>query len=335
MSSKGKQLQLLDVDIKSVLVEVIEAEELTPDEERERLYLERKVERAFYEAGKALQSLRDRRLYRSTHKTFEEYCRDRFGHSRQKSNYLIAAAGVYDNLTTNGCQNLPIDNLTTNGCQNLPIDGLTTNSSQIPPIDNLTTNGCQNLPTSKTSDLTTNSGQILPTSERQVRPLTALEPDEQREVWQQAVETAGGKVPSGRIVKDIVQHIMERTKVPNPFRVGEVCQIIPKDNPELRGKGGYWCIVSAVHDFSCTVTTWDGEYTIALQHLKSKNYSDAECEEMKRVYLRISRLYSPEMESAACEVLKSLGELKQPYLTALEEKLLGVLEEEYGGLQKD
>ncbi|MBD2509476.1 hypothetical protein H6G91_19625 [Nostoc muscorum FACHB-395] len=38
---------------------------------------ERKVERAFFEAGKALMELRDRKLYRSTHKTFEEYCRIR------------------------------------------------------------------------------------------------------------------------------------------------------------------------------------------------------------------------------------------------------------------
>ncbi len=43
-------------------------EELTEDEQRDCLYLECKVERAFYEAGKALQSLRDRRLYRSAHK---------------------------------------------------------------------------------------------------------------------------------------------------------------------------------------------------------------------------------------------------------------------------
>lgn len=40
------------------------------------MFLERKVERAFYEAGKALMEIRDRRLYRSTYKTFEEYCRD-------------------------------------------------------------------------------------------------------------------------------------------------------------------------------------------------------------------------------------------------------------------
>ena len=57
-------------------------EELTEDEQRDCLYLKCKVERAFYEAGKALQSLRDRRLYRSAHKTFEE-CQDRFGFERR------------------------------------------------------------------------------------------------------------------------------------------------------------------------------------------------------------------------------------------------------------
>ena len=309
---------------KNVSVEVILSEELTEDEQRERLRLERKVGRAFYEAGKALRELRDKRLYRSTHKTFEEYSRDRFGHSRQKSNYLIAAAIVYDNLTTIGCQNFPIDNLTNNGTQILSTS----------KTDDLTTNGCQNLPI---DELTTNKTQVLPTSERQVRPLTKLEVPQQREVWEEAVETAGGKVPSGRIVKDIVQRIMERTKVPNPYRVGEVCQILPKENPELKGKSGCWCIVSAVNDFSCTVTAWDGEYTIALQNLKSKDYSDVECEQMREICdrvtavqkHRISQRYSSDMEEAARAVLKSLGELKRPYLTQLEQKLLGLLEEEF------
>ncbi len=57
------------------------------------------MERAFHEAGKALLELRDRRLYRSTHKTFEEYCKDRFGYSRRQPYYLIDAAAVVDNLS--------------------------------------------------------------------------------------------------------------------------------------------------------------------------------------------------------------------------------------------
>jgi hypothetical protein len=100
---------------------------------------------------------------------------------------------------------------------------------------------------------------ILPTNERQVRPLTKLEPQQQQEVWQQAVQEAGGKVPTGKIVKDVVQRIMERTQVPNTYQLGEICQILAKDNPELRGKGGCWAIVTQVNDFSCTVRVWDGE----------------------------------------------------------------------------
>ncbi|RCJ36258.1 hypothetical protein A6770_40610 [Nostoc minutum NIES-26] len=45
-------------------VPAVEVPELTEDEQRDRLHLERKVERAFFEAGKALAELRDRRLYR-------------------------------------------------------------------------------------------------------------------------------------------------------------------------------------------------------------------------------------------------------------------------------
>ena len=71
---------------------------LTTEEEGDRYHLERKVERAFYEAGMALMELRDRRLYRSTHATFEEYCRDRFDYTRRRPYQLIEAALIYDNL---------------------------------------------------------------------------------------------------------------------------------------------------------------------------------------------------------------------------------------------
>lgn len=172
---------------------------------------------------------------------------------------------------------------------------------------------------------------ILPTSERQVRPMTKLEPQQQQEVWLTAVEVAGGKVPTGRIVKDVVERIMERTKAPNPYCVGEVCQILVKDNPELRGKGGCWCIISHVGEFSCTVTMWDGEYTVRIDHLKPLHYLPAECQQMQLISDRISRLRKNEnLEEAARAVLKHLGEVKRPYLTAVEEKLLSVIEKEYG-----
>ena len=275
------------------VVTAVPLEELSEDEQCLRERLERQVEKAFYLAGLALQELRDKRLYRSSHKTFEEYCRDRFGHSRQKSNYLIAAAGVFDNLTTIGCQNL-------------------------------------------SEDLTTNSLQILPINERQIRPLTKLEPNQQCEVWQRAVEEAGGRMPSGRIVQDIVQRVKERTLVPNPYRLGEVCQFVVKDNPDLRGKSGCWCIVSQVNEFSCNVMVWDGEYTVKVEHLKSFDYSDADCEQMHKLSLRITKLRnSGKLEDVAKANLKHLGEVKRPYLTPLEEKLLEVLEQEYRLLPTD
>ncbi len=88
------------------------------------------MERAFFEAGKALMELRNRRLYRSTHRTFEDYCRDRFGYSRRQPYLLMEASVVFDNLL-----------------------------EKCDPLDH-----------------------ILPTSERQVRPMTKLEPQEQQEV---------------------------------------------------------------------------------------------------------------------------------------------------------
>jgi hypothetical protein len=73
-------------------------EDLSEDEEKERHWLELKVERAFVEAGTALRELRDKRLYRSTHNTFEEYCQDRFSFSRRHPYRLIDAAKVVENL---------------------------------------------------------------------------------------------------------------------------------------------------------------------------------------------------------------------------------------------
>ena len=169
----------------------------------------------------------------------------------------------------------------------------------------------------------------MPTNEWQIRPLSKLDPDIQAEAWEQAVESANGKVPSHRIVKDVVQRIIERTKVPNTYQISKVCQILALDNPELKGKGGCWAIVSAVNDFSCTVRMWDGEHTVGLQHLKSHEYLPAECEQMQSLSDRISRVYSDSLEETVKNLLQSLGKVNRPYLTVVEEKLLNLLDSEY------
>lgn len=82
----------------TIEVVAVEVTELTEEEQSLRLHLEQRVERAFLEACQALMELRDRRLYRSTHRTFEEYCRDRFGYSRDAAYLKISATAVYENL---------------------------------------------------------------------------------------------------------------------------------------------------------------------------------------------------------------------------------------------
>lgn len=52
----------------------------------------------FRPAGEALQAIRDKRLYRETHVTFEEYCREKWSMSKTQANRLIAAAKVAENI---------------------------------------------------------------------------------------------------------------------------------------------------------------------------------------------------------------------------------------------
>ena len=52
-----------------------------------------------------------------------------------------------------------------------------------------------------------NCAQILPVNEAQARPLTRLEPEQQREVWRKAVETApGGKVTGAHVKRTMAVH---------------------------------------------------------------------------------------------------------------------------------
>jgi hypothetical protein len=71
-------------------------------EERVRLQeLESVVEQGlqtFYEVGKALDEIRENKLYRETHKTFEAYCQAKWGIARRTAYQFIDAAQVMKNL---------------------------------------------------------------------------------------------------------------------------------------------------------------------------------------------------------------------------------------------
>ena len=190
-------------------VRIVSDEELSFEEERDRLRLERQVERAFYQAGIALKELRDRRLYRSTHKTFKEYCQDRFGFTRSHPYRLIDEDATPE--LGSGARvvraAIVIDNLV-----------------QMSPI------GRQN--NSESERL----GGILPTNERQCRPLSKLEPEKQREVWQQAIELNGGKVPSGKIVSELVSQIKGKSNLKDKHQLKVGQQIRVKANHPLFAK---------------------------------------------------------------------------------------------------
>lgn len=53
---------------------------------------------AFVACGMALDKIREDRLYRMTHDTFEDYCQKRWGWSRQRGYQLIEAAKIVNNL---------------------------------------------------------------------------------------------------------------------------------------------------------------------------------------------------------------------------------------------
>ncbi len=57
--------QQVDPASATITVNAVEVPELTEEEQRDRLHLERRVEKAVFEAGKALMELRDHRLYRN------------------------------------------------------------------------------------------------------------------------------------------------------------------------------------------------------------------------------------------------------------------------------
>lgn len=158
-----------EVIMESTAVEVMD---LTVQEKTELAELETVIENGmkhFLVVGRALLRIRDSRLYRDTHRTFNDYCRDRWGMSRSYAHRMIEGAKTADNL-------LPIGN--------------------------------------------------TPVNEAQARPLTRLEPEKQREVWQEAVETAPGGKVTAEHVEDVVGRIQGRNanvrQIPEAMKIAMI-----------------------------------------------------------------------------------------------------------------
>ncbi len=81
---------------------------LTTDEKESLTVLEKTIKenlQAFYQVGAALMKIRDSKLYRESHGTFEEYCREKWGFTRMKASQFIAASEVMENV--NNCLQKP------------------------------------------------------------------------------------------------------------------------------------------------------------------------------------------------------------------------------------
>ena len=84
---------------------VVASDHLTDDEKSELAKHEAVIERyrdAYDDVGNSLRAIRDKRLYRETHKTFEAYCDEHLGFTKTHANRLIKGAAVVQNLTPIG-----------------------------------------------------------------------------------------------------------------------------------------------------------------------------------------------------------------------------------------
>jgi hypothetical protein len=117
---------------------------------------------------------------------------------------------------------------------------------------------------------------------------------------------------------------------PFPFAVGEVVRIVPKQEPNLRGKGGYWAIITQVHLTCCNLQLWNGTVElVSAEHLVSLELSRAECEQMKALCDRLSHLRAVADDPIVDHNLQFWGHLPQPKLTPVQEGILEYLEQIY------
>jgi hypothetical protein len=87
------------------------ASELTPLNKAELSQLrecEAVIERGqktFIEVGNALATIKEGKLYKAHYKTFEKYCKDKWGYTKSHAYRMIESAQVVENLSPMGDKN--------------------------------------------------------------------------------------------------------------------------------------------------------------------------------------------------------------------------------------
>lgn len=80
---------------------------LTKAENRELASIEEEIDtdlKAFIRTGRNFMTIRDKRLHRDNHKSFDAYCRSRWNLGKSYANRLIAAAEAADDVSEVECQ---------------------------------------------------------------------------------------------------------------------------------------------------------------------------------------------------------------------------------------
>ena len=315
-------------------------ETLTPEEERDRLLLERQVERSSYRAWKALAELRDRRLFRDTYPSWDAYLKDRFGIGRHMANNQIRAAEIFESILQ---QVAP--KVVTSGHQ----ERTGRQESADRPTVVLATSDRPALETGTAPEMETSGHQpleivweqlpadiVLPANERQMRAMANVREPLRGQVWEAAVSAAGGKQPSSAEVERAVQGVIatteQRTPTPNPFRIGQACTLRTLGDPDLRGMGGCVAIVKGVNEVSCNIRTGLGDRLVHRHNLEGMDLSAPEEQQMAERCDRLSRLNEEgeKLGTTGQMILKELSKRTATALSPLEEQILGLMEAQLG-----
>ena len=158
----------------------------------------RKNLNAFLKVGHALAEIRDNRLYRKTHKTFEKYCKDKWDLSKV---HAIRQICGYETVTFLENKMVPM------GTKNDQAPEQTEVQDEEKPVWSYDATGGRIYP---------ESGEIiLPINERQTRPLTKLAPDDQVKAWMLVLDhvNAGKKLTAAlvnRAVKQVRGEVVKR-----------------------------------------------------------------------------------------------------------------------------
>lgn len=271
-------------------------EPLTPEEQKRREELEREVWVSFHRAGTALREIRDKRLYRSTHERFEDYCADTYSYTRRYPYYLIDAANSTDNIKT----------YLDDPSQKERLEELKRRERAVP---------------------------IFPTNEFQIRPLGRLPTEKQGAAWVEALERAEGKNPSHELVRAIVEEILStiegkkrgkggKSSDVATFNIGRICVMKPHG----------WGIVRASNKGRTELELWDGSTESApTAKLRELSLDLKQRNRFKKLQKTLSSIAAAEeLEEPAARLLDYFGQRTScDELTALESTLLQVLEEEY------